>query len=132
MGRKKISVEQLREEVDKILKDYSNDVDEALDKASVTYAKITTRELSSASPIGKDTPKPGKYSKGWGYKKHKSKKSVGATVWNISDYRLTHLLEHGHALRQGGRSPAIVHIKPIEENITKEFESEVKDRLQNL
>ena len=132
MGRKKISIDELRDEVNKILEQYSDDIDDCLDKESVQYAKITKAELQPVSPVGKHTPKPGHYQKGWAYKKSKSKKKIGATVYNKAAGPLTHLLEHGHALRQGGRSPAIVHIKPVEEKIVKEFESEVKDKLMNL
>lgn len=132
MGRRKITVDELRDAVKDILNDYKDDVDECLDKAAVQYAKIGKAELQSASPVGKNTPNSGHYAKGWAYKKHKSKNRVGATIHNKTDYQLTHLLENGHALRQGGRSPAIVHIKPIHDEITEEFEREVKDELKNL
>lgn len=132
MGRKKITVEQLRAEVDKILEEYSDDVDKALDLSAIQFAKIGKKELQSSSPVGKKTASPGRYKKGWAYKKVKSKSKTGAIVYNMTDYQLTHLLEHGHALRQGGRSPAIVHIAPVEEKINDDFVENVKERLETM
>lgn len=136
MGRKAITIEQLRDEVQQILNDYELDVEKVLEKTTKVYAKIAVRELRQDSPVGKGTPKAGAYSKGWGYKYSKKKSRMGSTIgtvtYNYAAPSLTHLLEHGHALRQGGRSPAITHIKPVEESVTKEFESTVIDELEDL
>ena len=48
------------------------------------------------------------------------------TVYNKKYYRLTHLLEKGHAKRSGGRVPAQVHIAPAEEVTKKKFVQDVE------
>ncbi len=124
MGRKKISIEQLQAEVQNIVKEYADDVEQCLDLASTQYAKIAKRELQETSPA-----RTGHYAKGWAYRKSNSKHKKGAIVHNASSYQLTHLLEHGHALRNGGRAKAIPHIKPVEEKISQDFVTEVKEKL---
>lgn len=128
---KKISIDQLRDEVNSILKDYADDALEAADAAATQYGKAAVSELKSSSPVDPEGKKSGRYKKGWAYSKERGRLTVSVTVYNKSDGALTHLLEHGHALRQGGRSPARGHIQPVEESVTKEFEENVKKRLSN-
>lgn len=126
MGRKKISIDQLQAEVQNILKKYENDKTKAIEESAVQYAKIGKAKLSANSP-----KRRGKYSKGWAYKKQKPKKgNFSVTVHNKSHPGLTHLLEKGHALRQGGRSPAEPHIAPVEEELNEGFYNEVIKELQ--
>ena len=53
------------------------------------------------------------------------------TVYSRNRYQLAHLLEHGHAKRNGGRTRAIPHIAPAEtigeEQLMKEIERMIKD-----
>lgn len=101
---KEIEVEQMKEIIDDV-------------------AKETVKELKTTSPKQK-----GKYKKGW-KKKVTYENSVRkrTTICN-SVYQLTHLLEKGHAKRNGGRVPAIPHIKPAEERAVANIER----RLQEL
>ena len=47
-------------------------------------------------------------------------------------YQLPHLLEDGHATRNGGRTKAQPHIRPIEEKYSKKFENELKKKIGGL
>jgi len=46
------------------------------------------------------------------------------------DYRLTHLLEYGHALHGGGRARAFPHWKEAERVGIKAYEDELRRRLE--
>lgn len=124
MGRVKIN--NFETELSKIMEEYAGNITEGTQKAVEEAAKVAKKEAKSGSPVGKR----GKYQKGWSVKQKKTRLGAEATVYNRTDYQLTHLLEKGHALRGGGRTKAIPHIAPAEqnaiENITKAVEKIAK------
>lgn len=123
MGRKRIQADQLTSAVNEIVVDYKEGVEQSIGEAAVKAAKEGRQTLRQTSP--KNT---GHYARGWSY----GKKKNGARIYNKTDAPLVHLLEYGHALRQGGRSPAIPHVKPVRDDIAKLFENEVKVRIKKV
>lgn len=118
----KIPLDQLGDEIAKILSEYTEDVIEGIDEAGQEVAKEAVKELKAKSP-----KKTGVYAKGWGRKTEKKVGDVSTVIiYNKNKPSLTHLLEHGHAKRGGGRVDGIPHIKPVEEKIIKEFSSKVE------
>ena len=55
---------------------------------------------------------------------------VFLTIHNKDHYYLTHLLEHGHAKKGGGRVEGKPHIRPAEEQVIKEFMAEVEEAIK--
>ena len=88
------------------LAEYSEEVNQKLEDAKSIVADETVAYLKVNSPVGRR----GKYAKGW----RKKKDGTGYVVHNTTDYRLTHLLEKGHAKRNGGRTKAEPHISDAE------------------
>lgn len=118
----------LQEEIEKALNEYSKEVFDIVDKNAKKQAEETVKELKKTSP-----KKTGKYSKSWAKKDEKlSNVYTNSIVHNKKHYQLTHLLEKGHALRQGGRAKAYPHIEPSEEKAIKDFERKVRDDIKNL
>ena len=72
--------------------------------------------------------KYGDYQKGWSVKPYTEGKNRGFIVYNRDHYQLTHLLEKGHAKRNGGRVRAIPHIRPVEEAEIRK----VLDRIERM
>ena len=121
MGKRKVTVDALGGAIMDILKEYENDVEEALDPVLKKTTQTARAELKATSP--KDR---GKYAKGWQYKTKKTPKTTSYTIYNGSEPTLTHLLEKGHALRQGGRVPAHPHIQKVEDQVKEKLPEEVK------
>lgn len=117
----------LASEIEKATKEQYDLANEAVEKAVDKVAKETVNELKSSSPH-----KSGKYSEGWAVKEGKTAtRSKSAVVWNEKHYRLTHLLEHGHAKVNGGRVPARPHIGAAEQKAIKSFEDELRRGIEH-
>lgn len=104
-------------EIAKALQTYTAEVTEGLEKAKEEVAKETVQELKRTSP-----KLTGDYAKGWRTKRV----GTAQVVHNATDYQLTHLLEHGHAKRGGGRVPGIPHIAPAEKKAIDEYTKRVE------
>lgn len=125
---KTIKPESLSEEIMKALEGYADDIAEVVENVSNDIGKEAVKELKTTSP-----KKRGNYAKGWKVKKDKIGKSrYSVKVHNKTDYQLTHLLEFGHATRNGGRTKAIPHIRPVEEKYSKEYEKELKRKIGGI
>ena len=107
-------------EIQAILRNYGSSMTMAIDDAAKALAKQAARELRQTSPRGHR----GAYAKGWDVKKEKTGDYV---VYN-KQYRLTHLLEHGHKTRlkdgkygRKAQAAAKPHIAPIEREVADAF-----------
>lgn len=126
---KAIEVDLLSKEIMKALESYSDDISEIVENVANRVGKKATSELKRNSPKGSRKS----YSKGWRLKKDRlSKNKYTIKIYNKTDYQLTHLLEFGHANRDGSRTKAQAHIRPVEEKYSKEFEMELKKEIGGL
>ena len=121
-----VKVDQLADAVMKGLEDYAKLAADDL-KADVQKAgKTVKQQIESTAPR-----KTGKYAKSWAVKKtRETSDSIQLVVHSKNRYQLTHLLEHGHAKRGGGRTRAFPHIAPAEqagiEQLTRDIERDLK------
>jgi len=126
----KVTVDNLAEELKKILDDYGDEVSENLDKITRDIGKKGAQALKNES-LGK-FPASGKHKKRYGdtWKTEVTKRRLYTTVtiYN-SQAGLPHLLENGHASVNGGRVPGKTHIAPIEQKLILQFEKEVTSKL---
>lgn len=117
----------LAAEIEKAMKEQLDLANEVVGEAVDKVAKETVNDLKSSSPR-----KSGKYAGGWGKKEGQTAtRSKSAVVWNEKHYRLTHLLEHGHAKVNGGRVPARPHIGAAEQKAIKSFEDELRRGIEH-
>lgn len=124
----KIDIDKMVLSVQQVLDEYREDVTFAMEEAVKKTAKETVKRLEQISPED-----DGDYKKSWNYKRDKNlsgKYRYDMVVYAKKyEYAKTHLLENGHAKRNGGRVEGIPHIKPAEDFAFELLEEELRKRL---
>lgn len=123
----KVTVDELAEAIGKELGDYFDDITEDVKNA----VEVTTREC--VAEIKQRSPKrTGNYSRSWTATEVFNRRgSIRFTVHNKKHYRLTHLLEDGHAKKNGGRVEGTPHIAPAEQNAEKNLIKRIEEAIKN-
>lgn len=113
-----------------ILNEYSKDIQEGITKAAIQVAEEGKKDLRANSP--KHT---GDYRKGWKVNKENGYGYVHTTIYNATDWQLTHLLEKPHVIRnkygEWGVSKPKVHIQPVEEKCIEQYKKDVEQIIKN-
>lgn len=122
----KTTLDTLADNIGKILEEYQDDVKQNLDQITKQIAQKGQQALKNES---KSKFKGDRYWKGWKVDLQVGRLDTKATIYNASLPGLPHLLEKGHAKRNGGRVEGTVHIAPIEEKLVAEFEKQVRSKL---
>ena len=123
-----VSVEQMADEIAKMLTEYETAIVKNVDTSGKAVADKGAKQLRQTSP-----KRTGAYAKSWGVTREKGAFGENAKyiVHNKKRYRLTHLLEHGHVTANGKRTRAIPHIKPVEEQVIREYEKQVREAIED-
>ena len=116
-----MNVDEFVAALSKELSNYSEEITEGIKKAVDTVGKETNEEIKKHITFNQIT---GDYVKSFRVKKVHESKNKKIKTWHVANgnHRLTHLLEKGHALWQGGRTKAYPHIKYGEELAVKRME----------
>lgn len=122
----------LTKEINKILKDYCNEVEKSMLDVEEEVADEAVNKLKQTSPKKTRGKKAGHYAKSWEVDT-KAKKQYAQTIIHNKDYQLTHLLENGHDIVRNGKvvghAQPQVHIKPVEEWVNKEMVERLEEKL---
>ena len=117
-----IKIDDLAREVMKGLDEYADVTTEQVKKAVRKAGNTVRKEIQENAP--KNT---GDYTKSWAVKKvRESSHTLELVVHSKNRYQLTHLLEFGHCLRNGGRTRAMPHIAPAEEKGIEQLEKMIE------
>lgn len=118
-----ITLEKLPQAISDIFEEYADDITgnilditEAVGRKGVNLIKTASRA---------DFKGTGLYAKGWGLNTFNKRLTSTAIISNKKVPGLPHLLEYGHANRNGGRTQGKVHIAPIEKALVEEFERKI-------
>lgn len=123
-----VSVERMADEIAKMLTEYEAAIVKNVDASGKAVADKGAKQLRQTSP-----KRTGKYAKSWGVTREDSSFGENAKdiIHNKKHYRVAHLLEHGHVMANGKRTKAIPHIKPVEEQVIREYEKKVREAIEN-
>lgn len=101
---------------------------------NATKEAIDEVSKEAVAKVKKNSPRrSGTYSKGWAKQITQGRLTYGATVYGKSGtYQIAHLLENGHATRNGGRTKAIAHIEPVDEWVAEELPKRIQEKLEDM
>jgi Mg2+ and Co2+ transporter CorA len=121
----KVSVNQLADAITQAIREYTDDVIESIGRATDETSDKILREVKSLAP-GK-----GRYRAGFAKNNQSTPNNRRYVVWNKKFYRLVHLLEKGHATRDGGETRKFPHMGPAEQKHIPAYEEKVKRIIRN-
>lgn len=117
-----IKIDDLAKAVGLELDAYAEEVAGVVKEAVGAVAKETVADVKRRSPVDH-----GDYKKSWTQSTvAETPRSLTVSVHNRKHYRLTHLLEKGHAKVGGGRTRAQPHIAPAERDAERALPQKVQ------
>lgn len=122
MASDRVKIDQMASAIMESLQDYADTAADEMKEAVKDAGKTVKKEIQANAPV-----ETGAYKKSWTVKTvRETSQSLELVVHSKNRYQLAHLLEHGHALRSGGRARAFPHIAPAEEKGIRELEEKLE------
>ncbi len=125
---KRVKIDNFAEAVQEALTEFAGYIDSTVVEAAVTKTAAETAEIvRNAAPV-----KTGEYKNSITHgERRRAGHQYTETVYAESpDYRLTHLLEKGHATRNGGRTRAFPHWQTGENGIGERLVSNFREAMK--
>lgn len=125
---KKIKPGDLGAAISQELTVYHTSVVEKIDEAGDAAIKKLVKLTKSTAPTGAR----GSFKRSITSKRLKGDKRGSSYLWYVKspDHRLTHLLVHGHATKDGGRTKANPFLKNALDTVLPEYEDAVKEAIK--
>ena len=121
-----VKVGELAQAVSEALAEYNALSAAEVKKAVRKSGRKVKEEIAAGAPV-----RTGAYAQSWASRvTAEDSQGIQVTVHSPTRYRIAHLLEHGHAKRNGGRVRAIPHIAPAEETGVAQLMSDLEKALK--
>ena len=129
-----VKVDGLASGVQKLLQEYGDEVWRLVNELVPEVGKEARKQVKQDSPHA-----TGRYSRGWAVQTTKERLGVSVEVHNKDRYRLTHLLENGHDIKNqygyvgknGRRVRAIPHIGKVNDWAADELFDRLKKGIES-
>lgn len=124
---KTIAPGDLAAALEETLELYSEEVAERVNAAGKTAGTKLVKLTKASAPA-----KTGSFRKHIALKEDPRPRGMKAYIWHVKapDYRITHLLVHGHANRDGSRTPGFPFLKNALDTVLPEYEKAVREALK--
>ena len=127
---KSVTSDQIVAAINRELTIYGDNVIVGVKKQAKNYMNQLVKETKATAPVGKRSKH---------YRDSITSKKMGENdrsvtyLWYVagSDYRLSHLLEKGHALKNGGRTAGTHFIQNASESILQQYIQAVEEVIRN-
>lgn len=131
-----IHVGEMGSAFENMLEIYSQDVQDAVIDVTETWMRELVRQTKATAPRGR---RNGQFRKNItaDYRELRRAKGLrGRTIratWYVKapDYRLTHLLVHGHATKDGGRTRANPFLQNAVDHVLPGYEHDLEEAIKN-
>lgn len=125
-----IQIDELNDAIRNALEDYNEKIVDGLKKNTKKAMKDLVDNTKATAPVGNRSQH---------YRDNITSKTLSETQFGISklwyvkgsDYRLSHLLNDGHALRNGGRYPGTNFIGTAVNRILPWYMKEIEEVIKN-
>lgn len=136
MSRERIHAGELGSAMEHALELYNQDVQEGIIRVTEGSMRNLVKKTRATAPTGR---RHGQFKKNItaDYQElRRVKKLRGRTIratWYVKapDYRLTHLIVHGHATKDGGRTRANPFLQNALDSVLPEYEKGIEEVLKN-
>lgn len=125
-----VPIEQLGEVISQELTLYSREVADGVKRETKKAIDKLVKQTKATAPVGNRSKH---YRDNIASRKLEETDQGVKYAWYVrgADYRLSHLLENGHALRDGGRYEGTGFIHKAEVSVIEEYEKAIEEVVRN-
>ena len=127
---KSVKIEDLSNAIGKELEIYDRDIAQKIKRQAVRSIKQCVETTKLTAPVGKRT-KHYRDDIAWRTLEDTYRKTVVQWYVKAPNYRLSHLLNNGHATKNGGRVEGTNFITRAHDEAVREYEKEIEDIIKN-
>lgn len=127
---KNVKIEDLSDAIGKELEIYDRDIARKIKRKTVKCIKQCVETTKLTAPVGK-REKHYRDDIAWRTLEDSYRKTVVQWYVKAPNYRLSHLLNNGHATKNGGRVEGTNFITRAHDETVRDYEKEIEDIIKN-